>query len=438
MDSNVQMNKPLISTKDVKVIYNLGKQNEVRALDGVSIDIYPEEYIVFLGPSGCGKSTLLYTILGLQRPTSGEVFINGRAMSTFTDKERDDHRRLTSGIVFQSFHLISTLSVLGNVTLPQVFRNGDITKRRKAGMDLLTRFGIESQANKPPTSLSGGQMQRVAISRALINDPPILFGDEPVGNLDTESAKTVMDHFDKINQIDKRTVLLVTHDPRYIQYAHRVYYINDGKIVRELKNPKKNQVKPMEGRGGPVFTELDELAQMHPYDRPIDLKPKALAYYLTQTLTRSQQEKLESNIKELLNGRIDINKYQKNLDKPIENGGVGLYAQTAESIARKTIKLMEEVNEFKKGLLRVSEPSEEAKLVARLREFILEEYSGQITMAQLQRLDSAISKRIVGILTKIKFQQDLDKPYEKGGVGLNRSTSRIFMHKLEALLAQAK
>jgi putative ABC transport system ATP-binding protein len=431
------MSKPLISTKDVKVIYNLGKQNEVRALDGVSIDIYPQEYIVFLGPSGCGKSTLLYTILGLQKPTSGEVFIDGRAMSTFTEKERDDHRRLTSGIVFQSFHLISTLTVLGNVTLPQVFRGGNITKRREKGMELLTRFGIESQANKPPTSLSGGQMQRVAISRALINDPPILYGDEPVGNLDTESAKTVMDHFDKINQVDKKTVLLVTHDPRYIQHAHRVYYISDGKVVRELKNPKKGQVKPT-AAGAPIFTELDELAQMHPYDRPIDLKPKALAYYLTQTLTRDQQSKLENNIKELLNNRIDINTYQRNLDKPIESGGVGLYAQTAESIARRTVKLMDEVNEFRKGLLKVSEPTEEAKLVARLREFILEEYQGQISMAQLQRLDASISKRIVGILTKIKFQQELDKPFDKGGVGLNRNTSRTFMRKLEALLAQAK
>jgi len=431
------MKKPLISTKNLKVIYNLGKQNEVRALDGVSIDIYPEEYIVFLGPSGCGKSTLLYSILGLQKPTSGEVYIEGRPMSDFTEKELDDHRRLKSGIVFQSFHLISTLSVLSNVTLPQVFRSGNVGKRRKAAMELLQRFEIDSQAHKPPTSLSGGQMQRVAISRALINNPPMLFGDEPVGNLDTESAKIVMEHFEKINEQDKKTVLLVTHDPRYIQYAHRVYYLNDGKVIREIKNPKKTQLVPDEQKVQ-IFTELDELAQMHPYDRPIDLKPKALAYYLTQSLTREQQKRLEDNIKELLNNRINIHEYFRKLDKPIESGGVGLYKQTAETIARKTENLLKEVKEFKRGLMRVSQPSEEAKLVARLREFILEEFGGQITMHQLQRLDKAISKRIVGIVNKKKFQQELDKPFEKGGVGLNRSTSRTFMRKIEALLAQAK
>jgi len=430
------MSNPIISTKDVKVIYNLGKQNETRALDGISIDIYPEEYIVFLGPSGCGKSTLLYSILGLQKPTSGEIYIEGKPVSSFTEKQLDDHRRLKCGIVFQSFHLIPTLSVLGNVTLPQVFRSGNINKRRKIAMELLTRFGIASQASKPPTSLSGGQMQRVAISRALVNDPPVLFGDEPVGNLDTDSAKIVMEHFDKINRVDKKTVLLVTHDPRYIEYAHRVYYMNDGKITRELKNPKKEQIgKP---GGVQIFTELDELAQMHPYDRPVDLKPKALAYYLTQSLTREQQKRLENNIKELLNNRIDINAYFRNLDKPLENGGVGLYKQTAETIARRTRAVLTEVEAFKKGLLRVSEPSEEAKLVARLREFLLEDYGGQVSMVQLQRLDAAISKRIVGILTKIKFQQELDKPFDKGGVGLNRNTSRTFMRKLEALLAQAK
>ena len=198
------MQQPLIKTENLKVIYNLGKSNEARALDGVDIEIYPHEYIILFGPSGCGKSTLLYTILGLQRPTYGKVFIKGRDISQFSEKELTNYRRKEIGIIFQAYYLIPTLNVFQNVVLPKIFLSEKPNKRKIQVNTLLQRFGVFDQKTKLPTNLSGGQQQRVAIARALVNDPEIILADEPVGNLDSRSATIVMETLREINERDKK------------------------------------------------------------------------------------------------------------------------------------------------------------------------------------------------------------------------------------------
>jgi len=428
---------PIIKTKDLKIIYNLGKTSEVRALDGVDVEIFPQEYVIFLGPSGCGKSTLLYAILGLRKPTYGEIYINGKPISSFNEKELDKHRRSSIGIIFQAYYLIPTLSVIDNVVLPQVFQGKNIRQRKEKARHLLARFGIENQAQKHPNVLSGGQRQRAAISRALINDPMMIFADEPVGNLDTDSAWIVMEHLKKINEEDKKTILLVTHDPRYAHYAHRVYHMSDGKIVREIKNPSRRQIKPM-GDKGEIFTELDQLAKLYPYAKPEDLKTRALANYLTQDFNAIQRQRLEESIRKLMEKKIDAQKFFDILDKPIEEGGVGLYKQTAKALTEKTLRVLEEVEEYKRGLLKVSQPSEKAKVVARLRRFLLDNFEGELSLSQTERLDVAIEKRMVGIFDRKAFRKELDKSFKKGGVGLNRATAKNFSKRLEIILAESK
>src|SRR3989338_6774287 len=217
------MATPLIKIDKVSVVYDKGRPSEMVALKGISLEIYPEEYIIFFGPSGCGKSTLLYTIAGLEVPDSGRIIVDGRDLAGLSKSDFVAYHRSRMGMVFQAFYLISSLSVLDNVILPQMFLQERAVKRKERGTKVLERFEIANLANRLPTELSGGQQQRVAICLAVINDPPILFADEPVGNLDSRSAEKVMDLLYELNTRDKKTVILVTHDSRYLHYAHRVF-----------------------------------------------------------------------------------------------------------------------------------------------------------------------------------------------------------------------
>jgi putative ABC transport system ATP-binding protein len=429
--------EPLIKTENLKVIYNLGKSNEVRALDGVDIEIYPQEYIIFFGPSGCGKSTLLYTILGLQRPTYGKIFIKGKDLTTFSEGELVRYRRSEVGIIFQAYYLIPTIDILDNVVLPKIFLNERPQKRNQRAIQLLQRFSVFDQAKKLPTALSGGQQQRVAISRALVNDPEIILADEPVGNLDSTSAEIVMETLREINEKDKKTIVLVTHDPRYIHYAHRVYHLKDGKVIRETINPEKRQIKVISGKER-LFTELDKMARVYPYASEEDLKARVLANYLTQEITEQQIKRLEESIKKLFKKEINLKEFYLILDKPLEKGGVGLYKQTAKAFTERIGKIFEEVESLKLEMREGYIADQKKELAIRLRKYLLDNYKGQISYLQLERLDKTIEKRISGELNKKKFQNQLDKPIKFGGVGLNKATAKNFSRQLELLLAQAK
>ncbi len=429
--------EPLIKTKDLKVIYNLGKSNEVRSLDGINMEIYPREFVILFGPSGCGKSTVLYTILGLQRPTDGQVLISGKDLKTFSERDLTYYRLKQVGIIFQAYFLIPSINVIKNIMLPKIFLEESIARRTIKARELLERFGISPQKDQFPMALSGGQQQRVAIARSLINDPEIILADEPVGNLDTKSAEVVLQTLCDINEKDKKTIVLVTHDPRYLSYAHRVYHLKDGKIIRETINPEKRQIKEITSEDR-LFTEIDRMARTFPYTPQEELKAKVLTEYLTHDLTETQNKVLEESIGKYLNGELDLQDLYNILDKPIEVGGVGLYKQTADLFIRKIEAIIEGVGVLREQIQPEIDVMRKMELASKFRGFLLDDFRGELSYLQIQRLDEAIEARISGADTVEVFEKFLDKSFKEGGIGLNRTTARNFTRKLEVILSQHK
>lgn len=202
----------------------------VKALDKVSLELDKGSLSVVMGPSGSGKSTLLHLLGGLDRPTDGEIWINGSHLNELDENDLAVFRRETVGFVFQSFNLIQAFTALENVSFPMRFMNIPAKQRHERAMAMMEQVGIADRAEHKPSELSGGQQQRVAIARALVNDPTLILADEPTGNLDTASGLSIMEALADLNR-DGRTVMVVTHDPRMGQFTDEIIYILDGHIV---------------------------------------------------------------------------------------------------------------------------------------------------------------------------------------------------------------
>ncbi len=429
--------EPIITLKDINIVYNLGKSNEYHANKNVNVEIYPQEYIIFFGPSGCGKSTLLYCLLGALPPSSGELIVKGINPYAATAKELVDYQRKTIGIIYQSFNLLPSLTVLDNVGLPQIFAEVSPGEREERGMALLRRFGIEIQAHKRPLSLSGGQQQRVAVARSLINDPEILLADEPVGNLDSISRAQVMNTLLEINSKDKKTVILVTHDARHLPYAHRVYYIKDGKVEREVVNPERPQIKQVQP-GQMVITEIEKLARIYPYLTPEELKVKSIVNYLIEDLSFEQIERLENAVKEFIQGKMDAEGFRKILTVNFESGGIGLSIKVAEKMSDKIEHVMKEsknISRYRRHIEDDYYPKQKA-LIRDIRIALLDEYDKDINFTQLRRLNEIIVARVAGTIQKEEFQRNLYLSLEKGGIGFSRPAAKKISRHLEKLVVQ--
>ena len=222
----------LIEIKDVYKIYNPG-ENEVRALDGVSLEINEGEFVAIIGQSGSGKSTLMNTLGLLDRPTSGEYFLSGRDVSTLTDDEQSEIRNKQIGFIFQGFNLIPSLTAIDNVELPLVYRGMKKDERNKLSLAALERVGLGKRLHHRPSQMSGGQQQRVAIARAVAAKPPVILADEPTGNLDSSSGREVMRILHELSE-EGRTIILITHDNEIAEEANRIIRIQDGKIVSDI------------------------------------------------------------------------------------------------------------------------------------------------------------------------------------------------------------
>ncbi|NCA94103.1 MAG: ABC transporter ATP-binding protein, partial [Sphingobacteriia bacterium] len=209
-------NEVLIKLNNVELTYNDGKPNAFRALQGINLEIKKNSFVIIFGPSGCGKSSLLNVISGLEKPDKGEVFVSGNNLVKMSQADHVKFHRDTIGMVFQSYNLITTLSVLDNVAIPQIFTSNRKSAREEKALSLLERFGIRPQADKLPSELSGGQQQRIGIARAIINDQPIILADEPVGNLDSKSANNVMQIMSELNKDENKTIVMVSHNPENI------------------------------------------------------------------------------------------------------------------------------------------------------------------------------------------------------------------------------
>lgn len=221
----------LIEIKDVYKVYNPG-ENEVRALDGVSLEIDYGEFVCIIGQSGSGKSTLMNLLGLLDIPTSGTYKIDGRNASQLTDDEQSEIRNKKIGFIFQGFNLIPSLNAQENVELPLIYRGVGESERKRLSQAALEKVGMAHRMQHRPSQLSGGQQQRVAIARAVAAAPPVILADEPTGNLDSKSGKEVMKMLHELNK-EGRTVILITHDNNIAAESKRVIRIQDGKIIED-------------------------------------------------------------------------------------------------------------------------------------------------------------------------------------------------------------
>jgi putative ABC transport system ATP-binding protein len=230
--------KSIIRLEDLRKIYTLGLENEVRALDGVTLQINEGSYVAIMGPSGSGKSTMLNLLGCLDRPTSGRYFLGDVDVSKMPDDELSRVRGKRIGFIFQSYNLIAQLTVIENIQVPLIYQGADLKATYAHCAELAEMVGLGGRLHHRPAQLSGGQQQRVAIARSLVNDPLMILADEPTGNLDSKTGRDVLEMIDRLNRSGK-TIVLVTHDEKVAARAARVIHMKDGKVERDVLNPVK-------------------------------------------------------------------------------------------------------------------------------------------------------------------------------------------------------
>src|SRR5882724_10085518 len=223
---------PLVELRNVSKIYTLGEE-EIRALDDITLDIDAGEFISIIGPSGSGKSTLMHILGCLDSPSKGTILLDGVMIQDASPRELASIRNRKIGFVFQFFNLLPKLNVLQNVELPMIYSGVSARERRQRAIKALEMVDLQNRMKHRPMQLSGGQQQRVAIARALVNNPTIVFADEPTGNLDSHTGEAILTLFRKLSQ-EGRTIALVTHDPEIAAVTPRKIEIRDGKIAKQV------------------------------------------------------------------------------------------------------------------------------------------------------------------------------------------------------------
>jgi len=232
------MASPVIKLENVWKIYQFDHL-EIAVLKGVTLDINQGAFVVILGPSGSGKSTLLNMLGCLDLPSRGRVLLDGRDISKMSEDELAQARGKKIGFVFQQFNLLPNLTAIENVSLPMIFQGKPETERKKRSESLLTSLGLKERILHRPSELSGGEQQRIAIARALSNDPEIIVADEPTGNLDSTTGKKIMEILIDLHKNEGKTIVVVTHDPTIADYSSQVVHIKDGEIVTNHSKEEK-------------------------------------------------------------------------------------------------------------------------------------------------------------------------------------------------------
>jgi len=235
--------QPLLQLKNVCKIYKLGTQT-IKALDCLDFSVDPGEFVAVIGPSGSGKSTFLQVASMLAEPSKGEIFLKGQNVTNYNEVQRAHLRNKEIGFIFQQFNLLARTSALDNVSLPLIYAGMDLAERHQKAEAILKQVGLGDRLKNKPNELSGGQQQRVAVARALVNNPSIIFADEPTGNLDSKSGKEVMNLLKKLHK-EGRTIILVTHEIFLAKTAQRIIVLEDGQLVGEHKPPYNGKLKSL-------------------------------------------------------------------------------------------------------------------------------------------------------------------------------------------------
>jgi putative ABC transport system ATP-binding protein len=439
------LKKPIIKIDNLDVVYFAGKNNEARALDNINLEIFPEEYVIFFGPSGSGKSTLLNIIAGLEVPSRGRVTVDSQDLSVLSSNDLAVFHRRKTGMIFQTYNLISTLDVLDNIVVPLIFERVGSKERNVRGRYLLNKLGIDSFEKRLPQELSGGQQQRVGIGRALINNPPILLADEATGNLDSEAAHNVLEIFNTLNIHDKKTIISVTHNPEHLAYADRVFFMKDGKIIKVEVNYEKKKIRGESEEGGikKERTELDLLLQAYPDLSSMQIqvmlapfKAKMLVAYLLNNFDYEEIERMQQAITNRLLGRISKEDLLNIFDNSLEEGGIGLNKNTAIKFSRIVEEVVAKADFIQQEtpLLKESQADPVRETITDIRMALLEEFTGELSLDQVAALDKGIEFRLYSKIGTKEFREFLDRPFEKGGAGLNKKSARNLARKLEIIM----
>ena len=430
------MSESIIKAEKLSVIHNIGKSNEVRSLVDADLEIFEQEYVIIHGPSGCGKSTLLYSMAGLQNPTAGSISVAGKEILGMNKKEKLELHQDVIGMIFQAFYLIDSLNVIDNICLPMTFKGSELKKRREEAMKLLTRFNIAEQAHKFPNQLSGGQKQRVAIARSLINNPKIILADEPVGNLDSESSMNVMQIIKELNEIDKKTIILVTHNDEHLYYGDRIIGMRDGKIIseeiRREKRPIEAKEKAMAESGKEIPQELRVLMRAFSNLTPNQLgtllvpyKSRQLLTHVLSELTEEQMNLTDNFLKNLLLNDIDIVTLQSNLDKSLEKGGANWDKRRAISFSGRVNDIVSQSEIIKK------EPEKAAKALA---EYLNEFFALGLDLEMKKRLIALLDLRIKSQIDYLELRKRMNTSRLVGGLGIYKNTVDKIAREIEIIM----
>lgn len=424
--------------KGLSLVYNQGKPNESKSLTDVNLKIFPQEYVIIFGPSGCGKSTLLYTLAGFQKPSSGEVIVEGQDINQFGKKQKVEFHRRKIGMVFQSFFLISSLKILDNICLPKVFVGEEPDEREKKGKELLERFGIKEQADKFPVELSGGQRQRAAITRSLMNDPDILIADEPVGNLDSKASFNVMSILRELNEKDKKTIILVTHDPTHLSFGNKVVHMSDGKIIKidEVVERKEAVLKGEDEvlvKKEMVAPEVQMLMRSFQGFSPtqvgmllIPFKAQEFLSHIFFNVPEEQINIARNKLQEVISGRTTVEDFEKLLDSDEKKGGLNWDKRIVKKVVGRVRDILEISKKIDTGKIEDSSFMISKYLVGLLKLNFTDEQV--VNLARVTRL------RMENKLSIVELRKGLDRPVSQRGMGLDKRTATKIAREIEILM----
>lgn len=419
----------VIKLEKVNFYYDKGKPTEVHALKDINLEIKRGDFISFFGPSGCGKSTLLYAIAGIEKAESGKVFVNKQDLTTLSQRELAIYRQISIGIVFQNFNLIPSIKTFDNVTLPMAFLGISPARRKKRATELFERLGVANLADRYPSELSGGQQQRISIARALANDPVLILADEPIGNLDSANANNVLDILKELNQVDGKTIIMVTHEAWSLRDVNKIFYMRDGAItkVEEKRQPIAKKV------GASYFYK-----NLFPELPPIEIRARSLSSLILRGYSQEEIKRLEYFLIHRFKNQLDKDTFQEVLDRPFKEGGVGLWKQKAQKIADYVEKIIAEETELE-NIYEKLEKDPETPLysdVEKIRTWLLDDFSAKLTPLQTDRFNEIIEERIKNIITDEHFRKILNLSKDGGGVGLKIRTAFKIAEKIETLLGR--